>query len=48
MYCIKNYGLMSLPDQFIRVYDTRKDNFKLIKTIKARDVGWSVLDTAFR
>ncbi|XP_059138645.1 DDB1- and CUL4-associated factor 11-like isoform X2 [Physella acuta] len=39
--------LSACQDQFIRVYDTRKENFKLIKTIKARDVGWSVLDTAF-
>ena len=33
-------------DQKIRLYDTRQGQFKLKKTIQARNVGWSVLDVA--
>ncbi|MGH0174232.1 UNVERIFIED_CONTAM: hypothetical protein FKN15_069175 [Acipenser sinensis] len=33
--------------QNVRLYDTRDGRFRLFKTIKARDVGWSVLDVAF-
>ncbi len=35
-------------DQCLRIYDTSDGKFKLMKTIHAKDVGWSVLDTAFR
>lgn len=30
----------------IRIYDTQRERFRLMKTIWARDVGWSILDTA--
>ncbi|XP_052816129.1 DDB1- and CUL4-associated factor 11-like isoform X2 [Mya arenaria] len=42
-----NIFLSASQDQCIRVYDTRDDEFKLLKKVRARDVGWSVLDTAF-
>jgi len=45
--CDGNIFLSACQDQNIRVYDTRKGEFNLFKTIRARDVGWSVLDTAF-
>lgn len=42
-----NIFLSASQDQNIRIYNTEDDNFDLIKRIRARDVGWSVLDTAF-
>lgn len=42
-----NIFLNASQDQNIRIYDTAQGKFDLIKTIRARDVGWSVLDTAF-
>uniref|UniRef100_A0A0B6YVT7 Uncharacterized protein n=1 Tax=Arion vulgaris TaxID=1028688 RepID=A0A0B6YVT7_9EUPU len=43
-----NVFLSACQDQHIRVYNTSDDNkFKLFRSIRARDVGWSVLDTAF-
>ena len=44
-YCILK---CLIADQYIRVYDTTNDGFRHIKSIQARDVGWSILDTAFR
>ena len=37
--------ITACPDR-IRVYDTRRERFKLFHTIEPRDVGWSVLDVA--
>ncbi|MEQ2188424.1 hypothetical protein GOODEAATRI_014852, partial [Goodea atripinnis] len=34
-------------DQNIRLYDTTRGRFHLQRTVKARDVGWSVLDVCF-
>nr|XP_006811903.1 PREDICTED: DDB1- and CUL4-associated factor 11-like [Saccoglossus kowalevskii] len=34
-------------DQLIRLYNTTKGWFDNFKTVVARDVGWSILDTAF-
>lgn len=34
-------------DQNIRLYDTSRGRFSLRRTVKARDVGWSVLDVCF-
>jgi len=34
-------------DRNLRVYHTAEGKFQLLKTIQARDVGWSILDTAF-
>lgn len=34
-------------DQIIRLYDCQYGRFHKFKSIKARDVGWSVLDVAF-
>ncbi|KAK0144625.1 DDB1- and CUL4-associated factor 11 [Merluccius polli] len=31
----------------IRLYDTTRRRFNLLRTVKARDVGWSVLDVCF-
>lgn len=39
--------LSACQDQNIRIYDTMDSKFELKKTIRARDVGWSVLDVAF-
>ncbi|KAJ8374888.1 hypothetical protein SKAU_G00054680 [Synaphobranchus kaupii] len=39
--------LSACQDQNIRVYDTSKGRFALKRTVKARDVGWSVLDVCF-
>ncbi|XP_077993157.1 DDB1- and CUL4-associated factor 11-like [Glandiceps talaboti] len=39
--------LTACQDQNIRLYDTNKGGFHLFKSIRARDVGWSILDTAF-
>ncbi|XP_070187913.1 DDB1- and CUL4-associated factor 11-like isoform X2 [Littorina saxatilis] len=39
--------LSACQDQHVRIYDTKQGNFELMKTIRARDVGWSVLDVAF-
>ena len=35
-------------DNCIYLYDTAGRKFKRYKTIHARDVGWSILDTALR
>ncbi|XP_060567782.1 DDB1- and CUL4-associated factor 11-like isoform X2 [Ruditapes philippinarum] len=42
-----NIFLSASQDQNIRIYDTTEDRFELMKSIRAKDVGWSVLDTAF-
>ena len=39
---------MLLTDHFMRVYDTSKGQFRKVKMVQARDVGWSVVDTCFR
>ncbi|XP_041455361.1 DDB1- and CUL4-associated factor 11-like [Lytechinus variegatus] len=39
--------LSACQDQVIRIYDVKNGYFKKFKEIRARDVGWSVLDTAF-
>jgi len=38
---------VSTADQNIRLYDTTQRRFNLLRTVKARDVGWSVLDVCF-
>jgi hypothetical protein len=47
MLCLYGFSFVVL-DQNIRIYDTTEDRFELMKSIRAKDVGWSVLDTAFR
>uniref|UniRef100_A0A8C6TJW4 DDB1- and CUL4-associated factor 11 n=1 Tax=Neogobius melanostomus TaxID=47308 RepID=A0A8C6TJW4_9GOBI len=42
-----NMFLSACQDQNIRLYDTSKGRFALRRTVKARDVGWSVLDVCF-
>ncbi|XP_060921016.1 DDB1- and CUL4-associated factor 11 [Labrus mixtus] len=42
-----NMFLSACQDQNIRLYDTTKGRFHLRRTVKARDVGWSVLDVCF-
>ncbi|XP_063310976.1 DDB1- and CUL4-associated factor 11 isoform X1 [Pelobates fuscus] len=39
--------MSACQDQNIRLYDCRHGAFKKFRTVKARDVGWSVLDVAF-
>jgi WD repeat-containing protein 23 len=34
-------------DRNLRLYQTTEGKFEMLKIILARDVGWSVLDTAF-
>ncbi|XP_022091921.1 DDB1- and CUL4-associated factor 11-like [Acanthaster planci] len=56
-YCTKafcgNYSkdgsvfLSACQDQTLRIYDTTNGQFMKFKEIKARNVGWSILDTAF-
>lgn len=41
-------SVSSVSDNYIRIYDTKNNEFRLLKSIRAKDVGWSVLDTAFR
>uniref|UniRef100_A0A1A7ZB63 DDB1- and CUL4-associated factor 11 n=5 Tax=Nothobranchius TaxID=28779 RepID=A0A1A7ZB63_NOTFU len=42
-----NTFLSACQDQNIRLYDTSRGRFNLQRTVKARDVGWSVLDVCF-
>uniref|UniRef100_A0A3Q1FBL7 Ddb1 and cul4 associated factor 11 n=1 Tax=Acanthochromis polyacanthus TaxID=80966 RepID=A0A3Q1FBL7_9TELE len=42
-----NMFLSACQDQNIRLYDTTRGRFHLRRTVKARDVGWSVLDVCF-
>lgn len=42
-----NFSLLRDKDQNIRLYDTTRGRFHLRRTVKARDVGWSVLDVCF-
>ncbi|XP_066578945.1 DDB1- and CUL4-associated factor 11 [Amia ocellicauda] len=39
--------LSACQDQNVRLYDTGAGRFRLVRTVKARDVGWSVLDATF-
>jgi len=39
--------LTACQDRCLRLYNCESRNIKLFKTVEARDVGWSVLDTAF-
>lgn len=38
--------MTACQDRFVRLYNTEKGNFKLLQSIQANDVGWSILDTA--
>ncbi|KAM9331611.1 DDB1- and CUL4-associated factor 11 isoform 2-T2 [Pholidichthys leucotaenia] len=42
-----NMFLSACQDQNIRLYNTTRGRFNLVRTVKARDVGWSVLDVCF-
>ncbi|XP_033331804.1 DDB1- and CUL4-associated factor 11 [Megalopta genalis] len=41
------FFLTASQDKFLRLYRTHDGDFTEFKTILARDVGWSILDTAF-
>ena len=43
-----NVFLSACQDQYLRLYDVTKGRFKKFREIRARDVGWSIVDTAFR
>jgi len=38
--------MTACQDRYVRLYDTEKGKFKLLQSIQANDVGWSILDTA--
>lgn len=40
-----DFFMTSSQDHMIRMYDTSRDNFKLTKTFRSQQIGWSVLDT---
>ncbi|KAJ1523384.1 hypothetical protein ONE63_001250 [Megalurothrips usitatus] len=42
-----DYFLSACQDRMLRLYKTTGKRFRLLRTIAARDVGWSILDTAF-
>ncbi|KAI0217277.1 DDB1- and CUL4-associated factor 11 [Lamellibrachia satsuma] len=42
-----NLFLSACQDHYMRVYDTSKGQFTKVKMVRARDVGWSVVDTCF-
>ncbi|XP_072024526.1 DDB1- and CUL4-associated factor 11-like [Amphiura filiformis] len=42
-----NVFLSACQDQYLRLYDVTKGNFQKFREIRARDVGWSIVDTAF-
>lgn len=46
-FCFLSCITFLAVDQNIRLYDTRRGRFNLQRTVKARDVGWSVLDVCF-
>ena len=46
-YFLCCFFLLLATDQNIRLYDTTRGRFHLQQTVKARDVGWSVLDVCF-
>lgn len=39
--------IIFISDKYLRLYKTDNGEFTEIKKISARDVGWSILDTAF-
>ena len=39
--------IILVVDQHIRLYETSGQKLKIFKDIAAKDVGWSVIDTAF-
>ncbi|XP_076337040.1 DDB1- and CUL4-associated factor 11-like isoform X3 [Tachypleus tridentatus] len=41
-----DFFISAAQDCMIRIYDTSRECFKLVKVVAARDVGWSVLDIA--
>ncbi|XP_014477688.1 PREDICTED: DDB1- and CUL4-associated factor 11 [Dinoponera quadriceps] len=41
------FFLTASQDKVLHLYHTHNGEFNILKTIPARDVGWSVLDTAF-
>lgn len=40
-----DFFMTSSQDHLIRMYDTSRDNFDLMKTFRSQQIGWSVLDT---
>ncbi|KAI4469449.1 ddb1- and cul4-associated factor 11 [Holotrichia oblita] len=42
-----NYFITASQDQKIRIYRSDRGVYKLLRTIHARDVGWSIIDVAF-
>ncbi|KXJ16439.1 DDB1- and CUL4-associated factor 11 [Exaiptasia diaphana] len=39
--------LSACQDEYIRLYDTTHGQFYNFRSIKARDIGWSIIDTAY-
>ncbi|XP_065581901.1 DDB1- and CUL4-associated factor 11-like isoform X2 [Artemia franciscana] len=42
-----NHFLSASQDRNIRLYNSKCDDLKLMKVVRALDVGWSIVDTAF-
>ncbi|XP_030766143.1 DDB1- and CUL4-associated factor 11 isoform X2 [Sitophilus oryzae] len=42
-----NTFLTASQDRNIKLYDVKSSSYELYKTIRARDVGWSIIDVAF-
>jgi WD40 repeat protein len=42
-----SHFLTASQDRCLRIYETRNGGFKKIRKIKARDVGWSILDVGW-
>lgn len=36
-----------LSDRHIKLYNSKDCSYKMVKNVKARDVGWSIIDVAF-
>ncbi|XP_060534668.1 DDB1- and CUL4-associated factor 11 isoform X2 [Cylas formicarius] len=42
-----NSFLTASQDRYIRLYNSENTSYKMYKRIRARDVGWSIIDVAF-
>ncbi|KAL1518063.1 hypothetical protein ABEB36_001744 [Hypothenemus hampei] len=42
-----NTYMTASQDRHIRLYDSRDISYKMIKSVRARDMGWSIIDVAF-
>lgn len=38
---------IGFSDRHIKLYNSKDCSYKMVKNVKARDVGWSIIDVAF-